>query len=162
MMARGLNSPLTSSCGRLFDAVAAALGLCRETIAYEGQAAIELETLAVRAGRPLAAGEGYGFGLIQDGDRWLLDPAPMWVELLAALARGEDGGLIAARFHQGLALAMADLAARLAAQRGLDTLALSGGVLGSEAATADVLRAGLQVVGLARGIQTLSSCFLML
>ncbi len=127
MMARGLNSPLTSSAGRLFDAVAAALGICREAIAYEGQAAIELETLALGAagGEP---GEAYPFGLVAAGDQWLLDPAPLWQTLLDDLARGQDLGLMALRFHLGLAQAAADLASRLATERGLATVALSGGV----------------------------------
>lgn len=136
MMSRGFNSPLTSSAGRLFDAVAAALGLCRDAIAYEGQAAIELETLAVTTGAPaLAAGETYPFGLVQQEGRWLLDPAPCWAGLLRDLANGGQGpvpdparGAIAARFHLGLAQAVADLARRLAKEGELDTVALSGGV----------------------------------
>ncbi len=127
MMARGLNSPLTSSAGRLFDAVAAALGICRDAIAYEGQAAIELETLALGATGGEAGG-GYPFGLVAAGDQWLLDPAPLWQALLADLARGQDRGSMALRFHLGFAQAAADLAGRLATERGLATVALSGGV----------------------------------
>ena len=126
-MARGLNSPLTSSAGRLFDAVAAALGICREAIAYEGQAAIELETLALGAAGG-GAGGGYPFGLVAAGDQWLLDPAPLWQALLDDLARGQDRGSMARRFHLGLAQAAADLASQMATERGLATVALSGGV----------------------------------
>ncbi|MCC7277221.1 MAG: carbamoyltransferase HypF [Chromatiaceae bacterium] len=127
MMARGLNSPLTSSAGRLFDAVAAALGICREANAYEGQAAIELETLALGAAGGEAGG-GYPFGLVAAGDQWLLDPAPLWQAFLDDLARGQDRGSMALRFHLGLAQAAANLAGRLATERGLATVALSGGV----------------------------------
>jgi hydrogenase maturation protein HypF len=127
MMARGLNSPLTSSCGRLFDAVAAALGLCRDGIAYEGQAAIELETLARMAGAGEEGG-AYPMGLAIARDQWQLDPAPMWAALLKDLASGREPGVMAARFHLGLAQGTADLATRIATARGLDSIALSGGV----------------------------------
>ncbi len=149
MMARGLNSPLTSSAGRLFDAVAAALGICRDAIAYEGQAAIELETLAIRATKGEEGG-AYPFGLIMAGDRWLLDPAPMWRALLADLASGRNPGIMAARFHLGLAQSAADLASRLAAKRGIATIALSGGVFQNktlfEAITQRLRQQGLRVL----------------
>ena len=149
MMVRGLNSPLTSSVGRLFDAVAAALGICRDAIAYEGQAAIELETLALRATKGEEGG-AYPFGLIMAGGRWLLDPAPMWRALLADLASGRNPGIIAARFHLGLAQSAADLAGRLAAERDIATIALSGGVFQNktlfEAITQRLLQQGLRVL----------------
>ncbi len=127
MMARGLNSPLTSSAGRLFDAVAAALGICRDAIAYEGQAAIELETLA----RGAVSGEAdgaYPFGLAAEGDRWMLDPTPMWQALLRDLASERNRGTMAARFHYGFAQGAVDFAGRLASNHGVTTVALSGGV----------------------------------
>jgi hydrogenase maturation protein HypF len=149
MMARGLNSPLTSSAGRLFDAVAAALGICRDAIAYEGQAAIELETLALRATKGEEGG-AYPFGLIMAGGRWLLDPAPMWRALLADLASGRNPGIMAARFHLGLAQSAADLAGRLAAERDIATIALSGGVFQNktlfEAITQRLRQQGLRVL----------------
>jgi hydrogenase maturation protein HypF len=126
MMARGFNSPRSSSCGRLFDAVAAAVGICREQTVYEGQAAIELEAAA----RPYleACGPGYPFALA-DGDGGLfLDPAPLWRALLADLALGEAAGAMAARFHLGLAGALAAAAAALAGRQGVAVCALSGGV----------------------------------
>jgi hydrogenase maturation protein HypF len=129
MLEKGLNSPLSSSCGRLFDAVAGALGLQRDEVSYEGQAAIELEALAATAAHDGA--DGYPFGLIDAlSDKPLaLDPAPMWQALLHDLEHAIPAASIAARFHRGLAKAVADLALRLCREQDLQHVALSGGVL---------------------------------
>ncbi len=126
MLERGLNAPPSSSCGRLFDAVAAALDVSREVVSYEGQAAIELEALAVGID---TADMAYAFGIDRSGELPQLDPAPMWRALLADLRAATDRRLIAARFHAGLADAVAGLAATLAAEQGVDSVALSGGVM---------------------------------
>ena len=125
MMARGVNSPLTSSAGRLFDAVAAAAGICRDRILYEGQAAIEFEAL-VDSNR-LEATRGYDFSL-HDGKLARIDPAPMWRELLNDLQQGLETAIISERFHKGLAAAISRMACRLARQQQIETVALSGGV----------------------------------
>ncbi len=147
MMDGGINAPLTSSAGRLFDAVAGALGLCREQIGYEGQAAIELEVLARRAWPPP---DGYDFAIRGEGALAVLDPAPLWRELLDDLATGVGPDVIAARFHQGFADAVAELAARLADAEDLQTAALSGGVLQNrtlfEALAARLRERGLEVL----------------
>ena len=119
-----VNSPLTSSAGRLFDAVAAALGICADRIAYEGQAALELEA----ACRDIETEQGYRFGLSDDGGCWVLDPAPMWRQLFADLAEAVPAARISARFHAGLADAVCDLGGRIAAAHAIQTVALSGGV----------------------------------
>jgi len=119
-----LNSPLASSAGRLFDAVAAALGVCPNTVAYEGQAAIELEALA----SPYFAeqsGSPYGFRCEQAVLYW----QPLWEALLADLRAGVATGVIAARFHQTLATAVACVAGDLCQRHGTETVVLSGGVL---------------------------------
>jgi len=121
MLQRGINSPLSSSCGRLFDAVAGALDLRREQISYEGQAAIELENLARSAGNERAA---YPFALKGD----VIQVAAMWSVLLDDLAEGVDRARIAARFHNGLAAGIGACAVQLCEQQQLDSVALSGGV----------------------------------
>jgi hydrogenase maturation protein HypF len=126
MLERGLNSPLTSSCGRLFDALAGLLGICRERISYEGQAAIELEALVDEAA--LAAAIAYPFDLAQSNDAWVLDPSPCWEAVMSDLQQAVPAASIAARFHMGLADAVVHTAIRLARQHGIDTIALSGGV----------------------------------
>ncbi len=125
MLGQGLNCPPSSSCGRLFDAVAAVLGICRERIDYEGHAAIELEALAAQARGESGA---YAFAIGTAAGLPVLDPAPLWEQLFEDLGRGEARSVIAARFHHGLAAAVAGLAGQLAADHGLDTVALSGGV----------------------------------
>jgi hydrogenase maturation protein HypF len=127
LMERGLNAPRCSSAGRLFDAVAAALGLGGEVISYEGQAAIELEALAACA--PEDSGPEYPFARTTDDGGVVLDPAPLWPALLDDLAAGVAGAVIARRFHLGFCEALAVLGFEIARGRGLDTVALSGGVL---------------------------------
>lgn len=125
MQARGLNSPLTSSAGRLFDAVAGALGIHRDRVSHEGQAAIDLEAVAARIAWPAA---GYAFATRQAAGLVELDPTPMWRALLDDLAAGTAVELIATRFHRGLADAIVALAGQLMNREGLATVALSGGV----------------------------------
>lgn len=125
MMARGVNAPLTSSAGRLFDAVGAALELAFDQVSYEGQAAMEAEAIAdVDAERG-----AYPFAMTALGDRTCLDPAPMWRALLNDLKDDLPACRIAARFHRGLAHAIADFAFDLAREHDARAIALSGGVM---------------------------------
>ncbi|WP_235998658.1 carbamoyltransferase HypF [Qaidamihabitans albus] len=121
-MARsGVNAPATSSAGRLFDAVAALLGV-RDTINYEGQAAIELEQLADPAGRGAyrAAVEGTEPATVSGHD--------LFRSAAEDLRAGVAPATIAARFHNGVAETIGRVCARLRETTGVGTVALSGGV----------------------------------
>ncbi len=117
MARRGINAPLTSSAGRLFDAVAAILGI-RDSVNYEGQAAIELEQLA-------ACGDHGGYSVPTD----LVLPGSSVVRAVVAdLSARTTPDVIAARFHRTLADLITTTCATLRERTGLDTVALSGGV----------------------------------
>ncbi|GFE57198.1 carbamoyltransferase HypF [Geobacter sp. AOG1] len=123
MLERGINSPPTSSCGRLFDAAAAILGV-RSRISYEGQAAIELEALA-EAG---AAGEPFPFALSYEDDRQVLDFAPLFKAMTDELLAGGCRAGLARRFHATVALAAASVCDEVRKNSGVNRVALSGGV----------------------------------
>jgi hydrogenase maturation protein HypF len=121
MAAQGINAPLTSSAGRLFDAAAALLGV-RDTINYEGQAAIELEQLA----DPAESG-AYPAAVVA-GHPFQIRAADLMTALLSDLTDGVRAPVIAARFHHGVAAAIEAGCLLLRERHGLDTVALSGGV----------------------------------
>ena len=118
-VARGLNAPLSSSCGRLFDAVAAAVGVAPDRLSFEGEAAMALEALAMGAG----AVEPYPFGVCA-GE---IDARLMWELLLNDLVSDVPASLVAARFHSGVADVFCRLAIEFAGQSGASAVALGGG-----------------------------------
>ncbi|MBE0688622.1 MAG: carbamoyltransferase HypF, partial [Anaerolineae bacterium] len=124
----GFNTVPSSSMGRLFDAVAALIGL-RQTISYEAQAAIELEGL-LPASDPALDDDapGYSFGLQDGGDGRLIDPAPVIAAVVAELRQNVPPEIMAARFHAAVAAMIAQVCALLRDEAGLNTVALSGGV----------------------------------
>ena len=126
MLEREINSPPASSTGRLFDAVAAALGLSAESVSHEGQAAMQLEALAEPA-FVAEQGNGYPVAIDQADGIATLSWRPLWLALLDDLSTGVAKKTIAARFHHGLIAAVADLATELATQHGLRQVALGGG-----------------------------------
>lgn len=129
MIARGTHAPPASSAGRLFDAVAAAVDLCRDRARFEGEAAMALEAAIDPAWREADhLGTTYPFALSPTTSGLLqLDPRPMWEALLTDLARALPVGVIAARFHHGLAVALDGLVAAVAPAPDA-VVALSGGV----------------------------------
>jgi hydrogenase maturation protein HypF len=132
MLASAVNVPAASSCGRLFDAVAAAVGLCPDRVLFEGQAAMELEDLIDDAACAAAKSRGfYSFCRTRSKTGLeILEPRPMWRALLEDLRSGTPGPVISARFHLGLAVSVADTAVRLARQSDagpIDTVVLTGG-----------------------------------
>jgi hydrogenase maturation protein HypF len=122
MAERGVNSPLTSSCGRLFDAVSALAGI-RKRVNYEAQAAIELE--AAIAGD--SEGIGYPFELRPEGSGWIIDTRPLFDALVNDLKCSVPVGIISRRFHEGFGDVLARAAKLIQAKTGIDKVCLSGG-----------------------------------
>jgi hydrogenase maturation protein HypF len=118
MMERSINSPITSSAGRLFDGVAALVGL-RQSTSYEGEAAAELEWAA---GDEMPS-RAYEFALNQREEPIVIDWEPAIHAILVDVGVGRPAAAISASFHAGLALAIAEVAARI----GEKTVVLSGG-----------------------------------
>jgi hydrogenase maturation protein HypF len=120
MMERGINTVRTSSCGRLFDAVASITGL-RQSVTFEGQAAIELE-MAAQAGIE----EAYSFD-IDSGEPAQIDVRPTIRDIVRDVESGEQIGVIAARFHNTIAAVIAEMCRRIRAADKLNRVCLSGG-----------------------------------
>jgi hydrogenase maturation protein HypF len=121
MIDKGINSPMTSSSGRLFDAVSALAGI-RKEIYYEGQAAIELE---------MAAGEeanGYPFDLEEIDGNTLVLIEPIFRGIVSDLELGLGAGSISCKFHNTIAKIILTMCLKIRKSSGLERVALSGGV----------------------------------
>ncbi|GAA0594759.1 carbamoyltransferase HypF [Kutzneria viridogrisea] len=136
-----LNCPVTSSAGRLFDAVSALLGVC-DSASYEGEAAVLLEAAA--AGHP--DGKVLHWSLRRQEDLWVFDPVPTLRHLLQA-AIDAPPGAVAARFHTTMTEVTVALAEQVASDSGVRTVCLGGGVFQNRRLLTQVLD-GLREVGL--------------
>jgi hydrogenase maturation protein HypF len=148
MIERGVNAPLTSSCGRLFDAVAAVV-LQRRVVDYEAQAAIELEGLAVDEPFENASA---AYEMEVTGGNWLarepvkISAGPLWRGLLEDLRAGVNKPRIAAKFHAAVASAFVRAAVLARSATGITQVALSGGCMHNRR-LARLLRSGLEAEG---------------
>ncbi len=144
MLDKGFNVPLTSSCGRLFDAVSALLGL-RLRIDYEGQAAIVLEDV-----QDMAVTDFYPCPVLDTDTGLILDTRTILRHVLWARQEGTAASAISRRFHLGLMHGLRDWAVLGAEQTGVQTVGLSGGVMQNRTLTRELpemlRRAGLDVL----------------
>jgi hydrogenase maturation protein HypF len=148
MIRNCINAPLASSCGRLFDAVAAALDTCRDWQGYEGEAAARLESLVCE--RTMQEEDeilAYPFTIprLRGSGLPYIEPLAMWRAILGDLTLGTPAPVIAARFHKGLAKAIVGMAKKLVGQASgcgprFDTVALSGGCFQNAVLLAEIAR----------------------
>ncbi len=122
MCAKNINSPLTSSTGRLFDAAAALLGIC-ERASREAEGPIKLEAMCKDG-----VGESYEFGISKDDGQYIIDMEPLFLNMVKDLKRGKDKRVIATKFHNSMVLIILKTVKRLSKDTGIKDIALSGGV----------------------------------
>ena len=142
-----LNSPLTSSVGRLFDAVAAAISICSEEVTYEGQAAIEMENIAQKhISSNSEETLSYAFKTEILDNIYCIDSMLMWQSLLDELQHKVAPEIIATKFHNGLVKIIVKLAEKLCQEHGIKQVALTGGVFQNQIILKQV-KIGLQDMG---------------
>jgi hydrogenase maturation protein HypF len=150
MIERGVNAPLTSSCGRLFDAVAAVVLHRTNNVDYEAQAAIELEGLAVDENYGIGDAPAYEMELV--GGNWparepvKICAGSLWGGLIEDLRSGVSKARIAARFHAAVASAFVRASVQARSTTGIKQVALSGGCMHNRR-LAHLLRTGLEAEG---------------
>ena len=129
LIEKGINSPPASSVGRLFDAVAAAIGIYRDECSYEGQAAIAMEAIVdVSTLNNDKETLIYPFSFSFSDSIYCIDPRPMWQALLNDLQQQIPQPVIATKFHKGLANAIVEMVKHLSEENLINQVALTGGV----------------------------------
>ena len=143
LIERGTNSPVTTSCGRLFDAVAAMSGL-RFFVNYEGQAAVEFEQSI-----DVVTNDRYSFYFVESGGRYLIKWDEMIKQVVFDVESGVGIGMISAKFHNGLAEVVSKVVGEIAEDKGFEKVVLSGGVFMNifllDALTDKLKEKGLQI-----------------
>jgi len=123
LLMKGVNTPLTSSCGRLFDAVSSLAGITHR-ITFEAEAAIRLEKAAAGSSDQHA----YSFEIRREGNAYRIGYAPFLEEILRDIEKQTDRSVIARRFHNAVARLIKDVAGAIREESGTATVVLCGGV----------------------------------
>jgi hydrogenase maturation protein HypF len=148
MIAKGQNTPVSTSCGRLFDAAAAIAGIAWGTQSYEGEAAMRFEAAIDPAALAEPDDLAYPFTtpLLGGRGRPYIEPLAVWRAMLGDVILETPVGVIAARFHRGLAMAIVRMAERITRDTEIDTIALSGGCF-QNATLFALVHQGLEATG---------------
>ncbi len=133
MIDKNINSPFTSSCGRLFDAVSSLIGI-KDEISYEGQAAMELESFCASG----IKGK-YNFCVYMEEEKFIIDPQEIFIDIIKDLKKGLDKKIIAAKFHNTVTEFTVDLCGKIRENTGINKIALSGGVFQNKYLTEKVI-----------------------
>ncbi len=134
MMSKNLNSPLTSSAGRLFDAAAALLGICVRA-KYEAEGPVKLERLCAED-----AHDAYEFGIKKEGDIFIVDTEGIFLGMARDMRKRADKSVIASRFHNSMSKAIVKTVKKISKGNGISQVALSGGVFQNRYLTARTLK----------------------
>jgi len=122
MLIKNINSPLTSSCGRLFDAVSALIGL-KEEVSFEGQAAIQLESICLPA-----LDDNYSFSIEKELDKWIINTEEMFQQIIFDLNNNVSKSKIATKFHNTVAEFTTSMCKIIREKVLINEVVLSGGV----------------------------------